>query len=290
MKAWRWLIFVPFLFAALSVHAQMMSNVYERVLLVRVGTETASAFTVEVDGRQYLLTAKHIVAKLAANDFIEYGRAGKWIRLPVQIFKCDDPTDIAVLIAPYQLTTAFDFPVDTSKVTYGQDVYFLGFPYSITLNGTNVNGTLPMPFIKRATYSGTIPLDPAKHAVVILLDGYNNPGFSGGPIVYKDPFAQSWDYKLLGVVSGFRPEITDVMERHPIRTREEASAKSKDQPWRINTSPDGSLFEYVETGKFVALNTGIVEGFAIFPAIDLIQQHPTGPKIDPKKTEFPTDK
>jgi hypothetical protein len=277
-------------FAAIPTPAQMTSNVVERVLLVRVGTETASAFTIDVDGKQYVLTAKHFVDKLAANDFIEYSRAGKWIRLPVQIFKCDDPTDIAVLVAPYQLTTVFEFPIDTSKISYGQDVYFLGFPYGITLNGTNVNGTLPLPFIKRATYSGTFPLNPERHSVLLLLDGYNNPGFSGGPIVYKDPFSQSLDYKLLGVVSGFQPELTDVMEKHPIRTRDDASAKAKEQPWRIGTATDGSLFEYLETGTYVALNTGIVRGFAIFPAIELIQQHPIGPKIDTKKTDFPADR
>jgi len=233
----RSLIFLLLFFASLSVQGQMISNVWERVLLVRVGgigpsAETGTAFTVDVDGRQYLLTAKHVVAKLATNDFIEYARAGKWVRLPVQVFKCDDPTDIAVLVAPYQLTTAFEFPVDTSKIAYGQDVYFLGFPYGITLNGTNVNGTLPLPFIKRATYSNRSAKCRPKHSVLILLDGYSNAGFSGGPIVYKDPSSQSRDYRLLGVASGFQPEVTDVMKKHPIKSRDEASAQAKKQPWR----------------------------------------------------------
>ncbi len=122
--------------------------------------ETATAFTVEVDGRQYILTAKHVVADLPEEASIEYARADNWVRLPVNIFKCDDPTDIAMLVAPYQLTTAFDFPLDVTKIYYGQEVFFLGFPYGITLDGANVNGTLPLPFIKRATYSGTVPLDP----------------------------------------------------------------------------------------------------------------------------------
>jgi hypothetical protein len=283
----RSLVFLLLFFSSLTVHGQMTANVYERVLLVRVGgngpsAETSTAFTVEVDGRQYLLTAKHVVAKLAPSDFIEYAKAGKWVRLPVQVLRCDDPTDIAVLVAPYQLTTTFEFPLDTSRIAYGQDVYFLGFPYGITLNGTNVNGSLPLPFIKRATYSGTFPLNAAKHSVLILLDGYNNPGFSGGPIVYKEPFSQGWVYRLVGVVSGFQPEVADVMKKRPIKSREEASAQAKEQPWRISTSPDGSLFEYSETGNYVALNTGIVRGFAVFPAIELIHDHPTGPKIDVK--------
>jgi hypothetical protein len=276
------------LFSSPPVAAQMVSNVWERVLLVRVGgnspnAERGTAFTVDVDGRQYLLTAKHLVITLAANDFIEYADAGKWVRLPVQVFKCDDPTDIAVLVAPNQVTTAFEFPVDASKIVYGQDVYFLGFPYSIALNGTNVNGTLPMPFIKRATYAGIIPLDTAKHSLLIMLDGYNNPGFSGGPIVYRDAFSKSWDYRLLGVVSGFQPDITDVMKKRPIKSREEASAQAREQPWRMGTASDGSLFEYMETGNYVALNTGIVRGFAVFPATELIQKHPIGPKIDAKQ-------
>jgi hypothetical protein len=41
----------------------------------------------------------------------------------------------------------------------------------------------------------------------VLLDGYNNPGFSGGPIVYRDLNQSSTVIRLAGVVSGFRPEV-----------------------------------------------------------------------------------
>ena len=40
----------------------------------------------------------------------------------------------------------------------------------------------------------------------ILLDGFNNPGFSGGPIVAPDmfsPFTNMRMQKLIGVVGGF---------------------------------------------------------------------------------------
>lgn len=277
------------------VQGQITGNVFERVLFVRVGdntprSETATAFTIEVDGRQYIITAKHVVVGLPENSSIDYFRSNNWVHLPVHIFKCDDPTDIAVLVAQYQITTAFDLPPDLSKVSNGQDVFFLGFPYGIRLNGTNVNGTLPFPFIKRATYSGTIPLDPAKHSVLLLLDGYNNPGFSGGPIVYRDPFSSSWNYKLLGVVSGFIPDVTEVMEKRAIKNSEDASPQAREQPWRIGKNSDGTMFEYEETGKYVALNTGIVRGFAIFPAIDLIRKHPIGPLVDVKKMDFTSGK
>ena len=293
MKAWILSIFL--VTACLVVQGQVTANVFERVLFVRVGGNaptavTATAFTMEQDDRQYIITAKHVVANLPENSSIEYFRANVWVNLPVRVFKCDDPSDIAVLVASRQITTAFDLPPDTSRVAGGQEVFFLGFPYGITLNGTNVNGTLPFPFIKRATYSGSIPKDPVKHSVQLLLDGYNNPGFSGGPIVYRDLSSSSLDYKLLGVVSGFPPEVTEVMEKHPIRNRESASQEARGQPWRIVTNSDGSMFEYLGTGRYVALNTGIVTAFAIFPAIDIIKAHPIGPLVDKKKMDFPSDR
>ncbi len=109
-------------------------------------------------------------------------------------------------------------------------------------------------------------------------------------MVYKDPFSSSQDYRLLGVISGFQPDITEGMEKHPIRNREDASPQSREQPLKIGANPDGSLFEYLETGEFVALNTGIVRAFGIFPAIDLIKMHPIGPLADAKKMDFPSDR
>ncbi len=48
-----------------SVHAQITANVYARVLSVRVNGSspdavTATMFSIEVDGRQYLITARHV--------------------------------------------------------------------------------------------------------------------------------------------------------------------------------------------------------------------------------------
>lgn len=47
------------------------------------------------------------------------------------------------------------------------------------------------------------------NAIVIYIDGFNNPGFSGGPIVYWD-FSQH-KYKILGVVKGFKEDSAKVL-------------------------------------------------------------------------------
>jgi hypothetical protein len=43
-----------------------------------------------------------------------------------------------------------------------------------------------------------------KSAIVYYIDGFNNPGFSGGPIVFWDFSLHK--YEILGVVQGYREE------------------------------------------------------------------------------------
>lgn len=83
---------------------------------------------------------------------------------------------------------------------------------------------------------------------------------------------------LIGVVSGFRPEIVPTLKEHNIQSTADAGAVAKAEPWRIRKRANGTYFEYVDTGTSVALNTGIVIGYMIAPAIDLILTHPLGPE------------
>ena len=74
----------------------------------------------------------------------------------------------------------------------------MGFPYfgAIKSGCEEFNRGFPIPFVKKAIVS-------AINNPVIYLDGHNNPGFSGGPLVF-------WDYaekrrKIMGVISGYYP-------------------------------------------------------------------------------------
>ncbi|MER9410652.1 hypothetical protein [Mesorhizobium sp. M0589] len=77
---------------------------------------------------------------------------------------------------------------------YGQEVYFLGFPFGWTGHFHTHDG-YPLPFVKRATAS---LFDP----VLLYLDGHNNPGFSGGPVVFHPPNQN--DFRIAGIISGYR--------------------------------------------------------------------------------------
>lgn len=264
--------------------SQITTNVFTRVLHLRVngGTpheEEATGFTIGVDGREYLITAKHVVARLGDVGTVGIEQNSHWVDVPVEIFRCDDPTDIAVLIAPFQITLNLPLPAESPNFQYGQEAFFLGFPYNIgSPVPAGVNGGFPLALVKRGLISGVVPVDEANKASLILLDGYNNPGFSGGPVVYRDFSKPDYTLDAFAVVSGFRPEVVSVLERHPIASTDKASEMAKDQPWRIQKNSDGSYFEYADTGNSVALNTGIVLAYTMGPAIELIRKHPTGPE------------
>ena len=85
--------------------------------------------------------------------------------------------------------------------------------------------------------------------------------------------------KVVGVVSGFIPEVVPSMKEHDIASPANAGTVAKSERWRIQQRKNKTWFEYVDDGSFVALNTGIVQGYVIAPAIDLIRQHPIGPEV-----------
>lgn len=101
------------------------------------------------------------------------------------------------------MTFPTHFPASADRVAYGQDVYFLGFPYGINDAVALQENHLPMPLIKKACLSALIKDEEA--GTTFLLDGHNNPGFSGGPVIFA-ALGQSFPLKfnVLGVVSGYR--------------------------------------------------------------------------------------
>jgi hypothetical protein len=79
-------------------------------------------------------------------------------------------------------------------------------------------------------------------------------------------------FYVFGVVSGFVPELAPVVEPDRIKQSEDVS---KVESWRLMVP--GKILR--DTGSSVPLNTGIVKGYSIQYAVDLIHLHPDGPKV-----------
>jgi hypothetical protein len=268
---------LTFLFAANPPRAgaQMTFNVLMRVLMIRAGDKIGSAFTIDVDGRQYLVTAKHVVAALKANDTIHIWKEGAWVPIKMDVFRCDGSVDIAVLVPPEQLTNTFPLDPTMAGIRFAQDVYFAGFPYGVYFTeAQNLSKFYPFPFLKKGIISAQAK-DPSGE-LAIYLDGHNNPGFSGGPIVYRDlDHNDVWIFKVAGVVSGYQPELTPVLNPVKLKPNEDLSQV---EAWRIRTER-GQRVRFEDTDQMVSTNTGIVVGYDIKHAVELIRKHPIGPKV-----------
>lgn len=259
-----------------EAQSQITSNVFRRVLLIETAPNSfGTSFTIDVDGRQYLITAKHVVAKVPDDGAIRIYRDDKWVSTHVKILRAQDPIDIAVLIPPEQITVSFPLEPTLDGMRYGQDVFFAGFPYGENLFSSARMGDLyPIPFVKKGIISAE---GNEKGARVLYVDGHNNQGFSGGPIVFRDLGQQRFVYKVAGVISGFRPDFGDVFVPEKIARKD---IKPEDHSrGRIIETKDGDIYRLRETGNLVQTNSGIVIGYSIVHALELIKKNPAGPKV-----------
>jgi hypothetical protein len=246
------------------------------VLMIRAGDNIGSAFTIDVDGRQYLVTAKHVVANLKERDTVDVWKSEAWHPMKMDVFRCDGSIDIAVLVPPEQLTVNFPLEPTSAGLRYFQDIYFAGFPYGVYFTEAKNLSVYPIPFLKKGLISAEAK-DPSGE-IALYLDGHNNPGFSGGPIVFRDlDHNEAWIFKVTGVVSGYEPELTPVLKPVKIKANEDLS---KVDAWRIRTVK-GQKVRYEDTDQMVSTNTGIVVGYGIDHAVELIRKHPNGPKVSP---------
>jgi hypothetical protein len=164
--------------------------------------------------------------------------------------------------------------IETTGMIFGQDMFFVGYPLIGKTLGTDI-GEQAVGVIRKATLAAQENKDGARK---FLLDGRNNAGFSGGPVVYKDLMTSENTYKIAAVVSGFLPEYVEVVE--PIII-DPAQITAEDKALnRIVTGTDGTTRRLIGTGKFVQQNTDVVVAYAIEHAIDLIKSSSVkGPQI-----------
>lgn len=181
------------------------SEIIGRVLRITVGTKKGSAFTMECNGTQFLVTAKHLLEPLnfPNKTIIQILMDNGYNNYDVEIRYPNSPTiDIAVMkLDPYQtLTDFFGNENTTADMCIGQDVFFLGFPYNYdSLLQKSPFGNTPTPFVKKACMSSIIK---SGEDILLLLDGHNNPGFSGGPVCFSSSTKKTMT--VAGVISGYQ--------------------------------------------------------------------------------------
>lgn len=223
------------------------ANVILRVFYVRLGQGTGTAFAIDVDGRRYFVTARHVIDGLAYPGTIEVLQEREWKTHATRtVWIGEGEVDIAVLAIPSLKAITFPAEPTTKDVIIGQEVFFLGFPFFIDPNKVMVSNGQPIPLIKRALLSGIIKAEP--EGELLYLDGINNPGFSGSPVVFR--VGHTNEFRIAGVVSGY------------LQTAE---------PVYIGEFP---------TGQTTRHNTGVIQSFGIDIAVRGIRSNPIGSLLD----------
>ena len=218
------------------------ANILRQVYYLKYGNSEGTAFLIFYNDEEYVITAKHLFPKPL--------KCGSSIKLHLEVEKSsenyagkyyihkDTSLDIAVIKLNKKIKVLETFKIDHQAII-GQDVYFLGYPQ---FNKTKFNTSHPdlgiIPFVKKGILSAISYVNKYN---LYYLDGQNNPGFSGGPVVIYDIYSKS--FKILGVVSGYFNE--------PIRVK----------------GNQGEIYN-----EFIETNSGIMLCFPIDIAREIIEQ------------------
>ena len=217
------------------------ANFIHRTFRIKCGGIVGTGFTVDVDGKQYLVTAKHVVQGFEPAGLDVFGN-GAWSNVPASLVAHGRAEIDVSVIAPTVAMTPAGLPIDVSSagVVYGQDVYFLGFPYGVLSQVILGNDGYPLPLVKKAILSSFA-------GDIYLLDGHNNPGFSGGPVVFGAVGAMP--NRVAAIVSGYR------------------------------FSPEHVFLDNTETALTYRHNTGIIISYKIETALEMIRGNPIGANV-----------
>ena len=228
------------------------TNVLSRVFHIAWGDSTGTAFAIDHASKQYLVTARHVVKGIDSGDSIRVFHEEQWKNLAVDVVGIGDgDADVAVLSCPIRISPSLDLAASQANLIYGQQVFFLGYPYRMDSGGEKINRGLPLPFVKSGIVSALEFGDVSK----IYLDAHGNPGFSGGPVVFAPMGGSATDLRVAGVVANYPASLQPVV----------------DQNRNTITDPEGK-----PVGLYVQENPGIVVAIGIRHVIELIEANPIG--------------
>ena len=235
------------------------SNVIQRTFHIKWETSTktftGTAFAIDHVSKQYLVTARHVVDGIESGNAIKLFHEGKWNDLSVNVVGIGKgEIDIAVLACSTRLAPSLPLVASSEDLTYGQSVFFLGYPFGQDSGHEHINRGIPVPYVKAGIVSAMESGDVAK----IYLDAHGNKGFSGGPVVFVPNKQPGNRFRVAGVISCLFPCSQWTWQERVARMG------------RSVVNSEGQTIGYVVE------NPGIVTAFHIHHVVELIDANPIG--------------
>jgi S1-C subfamily serine protease len=195
---------------------------------------TGTGFFVGSKGLPYLVTAKHVLGGTQDHEkkIIWIKAETSWVVLSVEV-NYSPNSDVAVLkvLDPVPTVKFKGLELCRNQLTLGEPGIFLGFPYGMYTDpfAKKPDSDHPfkgriVPFVKHAYLSGSIPSsDDSPLGGMMVLDGLNNEGFSGGPVLFHD---DSVGLCVAGVVSSYRYMNAHVYDKDSNETENSVRANT----------------------------------------------------------------
>jgi hypothetical protein len=159
-----------------------------RILMLRYGEGTGTCYLADVENRQYLLTASHVVPEIEDGHQIALRINHDWFETEVRVVEhLIDGSDITVLALPMVIARGDNHEVTAGHLPLSGEVYFAGYPFARNIvippeNQEALNWRRDFPFVKRGIVSA---LNFQGGLRTIYIDAQANPGFSGSPIFFR---------------------------------------------------------------------------------------------------------
>ena len=177
----------------------LSSNEMEYAYRVRTASGTGTCFLYGDKRGFFFVTAAHILKAVKAGGNVLFSHESGWLPQKVEAIFCHPSGhDIAAFVTDQPIGGKSDFDNDF-LVMPGQPLKFLGFPHGLQSNYPSQFG-YHTPLVRSAHFSGVTLINGQ---ATTILDGFNNPGYSGGPIYGCGADGLP---KLFGVISGYRHE------------------------------------------------------------------------------------
>lgn len=234
------------------------TNIIQRTYHIRQGRTFGTAFAIESDGREYLITARHVVPDRSKAIHILHDE--EWKKLPMTgVYHHLETADIAAIALDRQIAPRHPVELSIAGAIIGQDLLIVGFPFGWKNTQYDFNNGYPIPFVKAAILSA---VSFRNKTTVTYLDGHNNAGFSGGPIVADQvpPKDAKSGPRIIGVVSFYHPERTP-------------------HPSELNPPLETMGGYRVAKDHVHPTNSGFIMGYGINHALEVIQANPCGFKL-----------
>ncbi|MXX18041.1 MAG: trypsin-like peptidase domain-containing protein [Dehalococcoidia bacterium] len=156
---------------------------------------SGTAFVIDHQGKEYLVTAHHIVTDDAPSSRIEVFHGGKWIEewytlvgLGPVLSDRSSKVDVAVLKLWNSLPTGASVAVSSAGLVDGQVVHILGFPTAKSAFSTVT--------VVTGTFTGFRDEESCMH-----FEAEATKGMSGGPVVFVPEGQSSSEPRIAGVVA-----------------------------------------------------------------------------------------